>query len=98
MTPTNKDKRGVNYWIQGARNWAMWQDYDHDRYNAAWAVRSWHDLPIWTFEHMYTLLNLALEEKRIRYESESARDDSEYYANRLARIEKAMAEAAGKIE
>lgn len=98
MTPTDKDKRGVNYWIQGARNWAMWQDYSHDRYDAAWAMRSWHDLPIWTFEHMYTLLNLALEEKRIRYESESARDDSAYYANRLASIEQAMTEAAGRIE
>ena len=98
MTPTDKDKRGVNYWIQGARNWAMWQDYGDDRYNAAQAVRAWHDLPSWTFEHMYKLLNLALEEKRIRYESESARDDSEYYANRLARIEQAMTEAAGRIE
>ena len=98
MTPTNKDKRGVNYWIQGARNWAMWQDFDHDRYDAAWDVRAWHDLPIWTFEHMHTLLNLALEEKRVRHESESARDDSAYYARKLAGIEQAMTETAGKIE
>lgn len=98
MTPTNKDKRGVNYWIQGARNWAMWQDYSHDRYDAARSLCDWHDLPGWTFEHMQELLALALEEKRVRHESESARDDSAYYANRLAGIEKAMAEAAGRIE
>lgn len=98
MTPTNKYKRGVNYWIHGARNWAMWQEYSHDLYDAAWAVRAWCDLPIWTFEHMHKLLALALEEKRVRHESESARDDSEYYANRLAGIEKAMTETAERIE
>lgn len=98
MTPTNKYKRGVNYWIHGARNWARWQDYNHDRYNAAQAVRAWYDLPSWTFEHIYKLLTLALEEKLIRHESESARDDSTYYARRLARIEKEMTEAAGRIE
>ena len=98
MTPTNKDKRGVNYWIQGARCWAMWQDFDRDTWASVHAVRAWHDLPGWTFEHMHKLLTLALEEKRIRHESESARDDSTYYARRLAGIEQAMTEAAGKIE
>lgn len=98
MTPTDKDKRGVNYWIQGARNWAMWQDFDHDRYTAAEAVCAWYDMPSWPFEHMHELLTLALEEKRIRHEAEAARDDSDYYVGRLAGIEKAMTEAAGKIE
>ena len=98
MTPTDKDKRGVNYWIHGARNWSMWQDFNHDRYNAAWAVHSWHDLPIWTFEYMHKLLTLALEEKRIRHEAEAARDDSEYYANRLADIEAQMNAVASRIE
>ena len=98
MTPTDKDKRGVNYWIQGARNWAMWQDFDRDTWAAVQAACAWHNQPSWTYEHMYKLLTLALEEKRVRHESESARDDSAYYARRLAGIEKAMTEAAGRIE
>lgn len=98
MTPIDKDKRDVNYWIQGARNWAMWQDFDHDRCNAAQAVCAWHDLPSWAFGHMHKLLTLALEEKRIRHEAEAARDDSGYYVGRLADIEAQMNTVASRIE
>ena len=97
MTPTNKDNRGVNYWIQGARNWAMWQDFDHDAWAASHALSAWNDLPGRATEHLHALLSLALKEKRIRHEAEAARDDSAYYARRLADIDVQMSEIGTRI-
>lgn len=98
MTPTDKDKRGVNYWIHGARNWARWQDFQDHAWDAAEAMCAWNDLPSNSREHIHTLLVLALREKHVRHEAEVSLDATDYYPRRLADISRRMSETAGRIE
>lgn len=86
-----------DHWINGARNWALWQDFPQDTWDAARTITEWHDQPSYATEHVHALLKAALLEKRLRHEADAATRDADYYQGRLEEIEHTMSTIVKKI-